>query len=546
MHVGERPYVLSPSGSANLSERPLTVEAMGGVLTDLLPADDQRTLSDVGAVEREILLPEAPGDRFLLVAARNGDDIWIELRRRRGAATDRNIPVPPAVLPPTAAPVAQPSYRPRMAPSHPTATSLYARAAGEPPPEPAAPPDPPPGNNRQTSARDVQPAVVLPLARSPIRTEPSRTSGTPSLKYLGIGRLLRTAAARGASSLYLIAESRPSIRIDDEILPLESEAPLGTAEVEALILELAPGPSREALAGGTSAEWVCELPDVGRVRCLSFRDQRGPGAVFRLIPTRLITADQLGLSRDIQALGSEREGLILVAGPRLSGKSTLISAFVDLINRTRSDYLISLETEIKFVHENRKAMVSQREVRGEPDAMLAGVRAALRENPDVLVIDDLRTPELVGLALDAADSGHLVIGSMTAHTTSAAVARLIDTAPYEKQTQIALALSEALRGAVAQVLLRKAGGGRVAARELLFNTPSVAALIAEGKVGQLPLAIDSGRKYGMVPMNDALLAFVQSGAVDAREAYRKAYDRMAFLEQLRREGIDTSFVERLA
>ena len=174
------------------------------------------------------------------------------------------------------------------------------------------------------------------------------------------------------------------------------------------------------------------------------------------------------------------------------------------------------------------------------------MRAALRENPDVLVIDDLRTPELVGLALDAADSGHLVIGAMTAHTTTAAIARLIDTAPYDKQTQVALALSETLRGAVAQVLLRKAGGGRVAARELLFNTPSVAALIAEGKIGQLPLAIDSGRKYGMVPMNDALLAFVQSAAVDAREAYRKAYDRVAFLEQLRREGIDTSFVERLA
>jgi twitching motility protein PilT len=433
-----------------------------------------------------------------------------------------------------------------MAPSHPAAASPPAPQLSSLRPPDAAPPDVAPGIRRQTQARETQPAVVLPLARSPVRGESTRPTGTPSPKYLGIGRLLRTAAARGASSLYLIAESRPSIRIDDEILPLESEPALGTAEVEALILEMAPGPSREALAGGTSAEWVYELPDVGRVRCLSFRDQRGPGAVFRLIPTRLVSADQLGLSRDIQALCAEREGLILVAGPRLSGKSTLISAFVDLINRTRSDYLISLETEIKFVHENRKAMVSQREVRGEPEAMTAGVRAALRENPDVLVIDDLRTPELVALALDAADSGHLVIGSMTAHTTTAAIARLIDTAPYDRQTQVALGLSEALRGAVAQVLLRKAGGGRVAARELLFNTSSVAALIAEGKIAQLPLAIDSGRKYGMVPMNDALLAFVQSGAVEAREAYRKAYDRVAFLEQLRREGIDTSFVERLA
>ena len=145
MHVGERPYVLSPTGPANLSERPLTVEAMGGVLTDLLPAEDQRTLSEVGAVEREILLPEAPGDRFTLVAARNGDDIWIELRRRRETVTGRKMPVPPAVPPPiaepAAAPAAEPAYRPRMAPSHPPASSLYPRPSVPPPPEPAVPPE---------------------------------------------------------------------------------------------------------------------------------------------------------------------------------------------------------------------------------------------------------------------------------------------------------------------------------------------------------------------------------------------------------------------
>jgi len=550
MHVGERPYVLSPTGTVNLSERPLTVEAMKGVLTDLLSADDQHTLAEVGAVEREITPPDVLGDRFLLVAARGGDDIWIELRRQRGVIA---VP-PPAVQPPGPPPAEpapqpapqEPSPRPRMAPSHPPSPPPAEPHHTHPAPPVADSQGPPTGVRRTASPRETPPGVVLPLARSPVRTDAPRASGTPTPRYLGIGRLLRTAAVRGASSMYLTANARPSIRVDDEIVPLETEPPLGKAEVEALILELAPGASREAFAGGTSAEWVYELPEVGRVRCVSFRDQRGPGAVFRLIPTRLISADQLGLSRDIQALCSEREGLILVAGPRLSGKSTLISAFVDLINRTRSDYVISLETEIKFVHENRRAMVSQREVRGEPDFMLAGARAALRENPDVLVIDDLRTPEIVAVALDAAESGHLVIGSVTAHTTSTAIGRLIETAPYDRQTQVALSLSEAFRGAVAQVLLRKAGGGRVAARELLFNMPSVAALVAEGKIGQLPLAIDSGRKYGMVPMNDVLLAFVQSGAVEAREAYRKAYDRVAFLELMRREGIDTSFVERLA
>ncbi|MCX6538316.1 MAG: ATPase, T2SS/T4P/T4SS family [Acidobacteria bacterium] len=554
MHVGERPFVLSPSGPSNLSERPLSVEAMGNVLTDLLSVEDQRALNEVGAVEKELTIPEAPGDRFMLVAARGGDDIWIELRRQRGSTQPRRDqpaasasaaaapPLPPAQ--PEAQAETIPTPRPRMAPTH---SPLEPPQSTSAPREPEAVlSDPVAGRRRVTSTRDPQPGVVLPLARSPIRTDSSRLTPTPSPKYLGIGRLLRTAAARGASSLYLMAEARPKIRIDDEILPLETEPPLGTAEVESLILELAPGANREALVGGTNAEWVCELPDVGRVRCLSFRDQHGPGAVFRLIPTRLISADQLGLSRDIQALCAEGDGLILVAGPRLSGKSTLTSALVDLINRTRTDYLISLESEIKFLHENRKAIVSQREVRSDPDVMLAHARAALRENPDVLVIDDLKTPELVALALDAADSGHLVIATMTAPTTSAALARLIESAPFDRQAQVALALSESLRGAIAQVLLRKSGGGRVAAREVLFNSSSMAALIAEGKVSQLPLAIDSGRKYGMVPMNDALLAFVQSGAVDAREAYRKAHDRVAFVEQLRREGIDTSFVERLA
>ncbi|MEW5982709.1 MAG: ATPase, T2SS/T4P/T4SS family [Acidobacteriota bacterium] len=552
MHVGERPYVLTPSGPANLSERPLGVEAMANVLTDLLSPDEQRALRELGAVERELPGTDPSAGRFTLVAARGGDDIWVEIRRQRvpGPATRTTLPVD------------LPGPRPRMAPSHspgegrrgptpaprnmPAAPGALPRGAvssASPPTQTVditgTPPATPPGPERDA-------AVVLPLARSPVRTDAPRVTPTPSVRHLGIGRLLRTAAARGASSFYLMAGARPSIRIDDEVLPLENEPALGAAEVDALILELAPPASREALAGGTSAEWVSELQDVGRVRCVSFRDQRGPGAVFRLIPSRLASAEQLGLSRDIQALVSEREGLILVAGPRLSGKSTLVSAFVDLINRTRSDYIVSLETEIKFIHENRKAMVSQREVRGDADYMLGSARAALRENPDVLVIDDLRAPDLVAAAIEAADSGHLVIGAVTAHTAAAAVARLVETSPADRQTQMALASAETLRGVVAQVLLRKSGGGRIAARELLLNTPSVAALIAEGKIAQLSLAIESGRKYGMVPMNDALLAFVQSGAVDAREAYRKAYDRMAFLEQLRREGIDTSFVERLA
>lgn len=552
MHVGERPYVLTPAGPANVSDRPMGVEAMNNVLADLLSVEDGLTLREMGSVEKDISVESAPGEKFRLIAAQGGGDIWIEFRRHR-RALDRK----PAADTGSAAqmlPVFETlGQRPRMAPKSPPPASsavvsvVVPQAAPVPRTvDPVVPPPVSPVSRPTPSPHEPPPAVVLPLARSPIRPESVRVTPTAPPRHLGVGRLLRTAFARGASSLHLMAEARPSMRVDDEMIVLETESPLSTPEVEALVLELAPSGSREVLAGGGTAEWVCELSDVGRVRCLSFRDQRGPGAVFRLIPTRLVSADQLGLSHDIQALCAERDGLIVVAGPRLSGKSTLVSAFVDLINRNRSDYVITLETEIKFVHENRKAMVSQREVRGDGDVMAAHVRTALRENPDVLVIDDLRNAEVVALALEAADSGHLVIGSVTAHTTTTAIGRFIESAPLDRQTHMALALSETLRGAVAQVLLRKSGGGRVAARELLLNTPAVATLLAEGKIGQLSLAIDSGRKYGMVPMNDALAAFVQSGAVDAREAYRKAHDRVAFLEQLKREGVDTSFVERLA
>jgi twitching motility protein PilT len=265
-----------------------------------------------------------------------------------------------------------------------------------------------------------------------------------------------------------------------------------------------------------------------------------------MIPARAISAEQLGLSREIQALCAEAEGLVLVTGPRASGKSTLIAAFVDLINRSRSDHVITLESQIKFVHESRASLVSQREVRGDNAELVAIARAALRENPDVLVIEDLRTPELVAVALDAAESGHLVIGSLSAHTASDAIDRIIDQTAPERRDAVQQSLAESLRGVVAQVLVRKTGGGRLAARELLINTSTVAGLITDGKTAQLPQALDRGRKLGMVPLNDALVAFVQSGVVDAREAYRQAADRTGFLDQLKREGVDTSFVERLA
>jgi twitching motility protein PilT len=414
--------------------------------------------------------------------------------------------------------------------------SAAARAArtATAPPGPAA---------RPTGGANETPAVVLPLARSTVRGEQAARPTSPRLE--GLDRLLRLAAARGAEALYLFSQARPSIRVDGELSVLDSEPTLAASDVEALLLEVLPD-RRQADADPEGTEWLVDLPDVGRIRCVSFRDHRGPGGVFRMIPARAISAEQLGLSREIQALCAEPEGLLLVVGPRSSGKSMLLAAFVDLINRTRGDHVITLESRITAVHESRSSLVSQREVRGDAEQLLGALRAALRESPDVIVIEDLRGADVVAEALEAAASGHLVIGSLAAHSASSALERIVDQASPERRAQMQTLLGESLRGVVAQVLLRKTGGGRVAARELLLNSSSVAQLIADGKLSQLPLAMESGRRIGMIPLTDALVAFVQSGVVEVREAYRKAPDRAGLLKSLKREGIDTSFAERLA
>ena len=441
----------------------------------------------------------------------------------------------PPVAPPRAAPVeAAPPSVTQVAPVEPT------RKPGPVEAPPAAVVPPPPEDEPE-----ARPAVVLPLARTLIRADQAARFSQP-LHPTGIDRLLRIAAARGASTLYLTSQARPAIRVDGEIGPIDGESVLSEPDVEALILDLIPERNREALRSQAGTEWICDVADVGRIRCVTFRDHRGAGGIFRMIPARAISAEQLGLSREIQGLCAEAEGLVLVAGPRSSGKSTLIAAFVDLINRSRSDHVITLENQIKFVHENRGSLISQREVRGDRNEWLSVARAGLRENPDVLVIEDFGSPEIVTLAIEAAQSGHLVIGALTAHTATDVVDRIIDQTPPERRAKVQLGLSENLRGIVVQVLLRKTGGGRVAAREVLLNTRAVANVIAEGKTSQLPMAIDSGRKHGMVALNDALVAFVQGGVVDSREAYRRASDHQGFLALMKRHGIDTSFVERLA
>jgi twitching motility protein PilT len=412
------------------------------------------------------------------------------------------------------------------APSQETPDPMHHAEAGVPPEE------------------DARQGVVVPLARSPIKPEPVLVPFTPS-EDAALMRTLRVAAARGASTVYVVAQSKPMIRIDGEIGPLESEPTLTAADVDRLVMELAPPRRRDALQNGP-VEWLCDVPEIGRVRCMTFRDHRGPGVLFRMFPPRAISADQLGLTPEVQALCQQADGLVLVTGARASGKSTLLNAFVDLINRTRSDHVVTIESQIGFVHESRRSFISQRESRGDADLAATFARAALREDPDVMMIEDLKSAELVSAALEAAESGRLVLASVPASSTIGALERLIEVFPADRRARARTSLATALRGVIAQVLLRRVTGGRIAAREILLNTPAVSQLVLEGKMFQLPVALDSGRRHGMVPLTDSLAAHVRDGTVQVAEAYRKALDRAALVALLKREGVDTSFAERLA
>jgi twitching motility protein PilT len=376
------------------------------------------------------------------------------------------------------------------------------------------------------------------MARVNLRLEtPPRQAHVDPLHHL-----LQVGATHGASALYVAAQAKPSLRVDGEIHVLD-EVPLAEAELEAgLRALLGSRAQNESFPLGDIEPF--DVANVGRVHYFGFRDHRGLGAVFKMLPARAVSAQHVGLSSPIQALCTEPEGLVIVAGAHAAGKSTLVAALTDQINRTRRDHVITVENQIQFVHENQNAFVSQREARDERHFVEA-VHTAIAEAPDVLVIDHVMNADVARAALDAAVDGHMVVVAVTANSTAGALDRFVEFFGNERG-EARQTLAEHLRGVIMQTLLRKTGGGRAAAREVLVNVPSVGTLIADGQFDQLGSVMNGGRRVGMVPLNDALLALVQNGSLDVRQAYRKSPDQPEFVTMLGKAGIDTSFAERLS
>ncbi|MGH9948752.1 MAG: PilT/PilU family type 4a pilus ATPase [Pyrinomonadaceae bacterium] len=341
--------------------------------------------------------------------------------------------------------------------------------------------------------------------------------------------LFKLMAEVGASDLHLSVSMPPMIRKDGKIQRLEcSETELTEESMRELITSIMPVKNLEEFATRNDTDFAYEIEDLARFRCNVFRDRKGMGGVFRIIPAKMTTADQLGLSKAILDLCDLSKGLVVVTGPTGSGKSTTLCAMVNEINMQREDHIITIEDPIEFVHENIKCLVNQREVHNHTDSFKDALRAALREDPDILLVGEMRDLETISIAIETAETGHLVFGTLHTTTAASTVDRIIDQFPADRQQQIRVMLSESLKGVIAQTLLPKIGGGRVAALEVLIVTPAISNLIREGKTFQIPSAMQTGKTHGMMMLNDSLYDLVKNKIVEPKDAYIKAVDKTGF------------------
>ena len=352
-----------------------------------------------------------------------------------------------------------------------------------------------------------------------------------------IDRYLKFLSDQGGSDLHVCSETRPQIRLHGSMVPLNLK-PFSGADVERLLTEIMPERNRKEFGERNDTDFAYELADVARFRVNIFRDRMGMGGVFRVIPTEILSADTLGLSPAIRNLCYLTKGLVLVTGPTGSGKSTTLAAMVDLINESRKDHIITIEDPIEFVHPNKKCLVNQREINTHTQSFATALRAALREDPDVVLVGEMRDLETTHIAIETAETGHLVFGTLHTTTAASTVDRLIDQFPADQQEQIRTMLSMSLKAVIAQTLLKRKGGkGRAAALEVLVVNSGVANMIRDGKTHQLASIMQTGGRQGMVMLNDAILKLVMEDIVDAKEAMAKSLDKNDLSEKLQVAGI---------
>jgi twitching motility protein PilT len=347
--------------------------------------------------------------------------------------------------------------------------------------------------------------------------------------------LFQSMVERKAADLMLTPGSKPCLKISGDIVPLDEYDILTAEATEAILVEFMPERNREEFSKINDTDFAYELKGFGRFRCNVFRNRLGMGGVFRLIPDKIVTAEDLNLPKAITDLCYLTKGLCVVTGPTGSGKSTTLCGMIDLINRKRKGHIITIEDPIEFVHPNKMCLINQREVGVHTTGFKRALKAALREAPDIVLVGEMRDLETIEIAVETAETGHLVFGTLHTTTAASTVDRLIDQFPADRQQQIRMMLSSSLKGVVAQNLLKKKGGGRIAALEVLIITSAISSLIRDAKTYQIPSQMTIGKKFGMQTLNDSLLDLIKKDMVAPEEAYMKAVDKDEFVRRLKEE-----------
>jgi twitching motility protein PilT len=500
-------YACREAGSAAEAVQVLQLDAADVAIVDLRMPDQD------GLVLARALRRHHP--RTAIVMMTGVADFGSVRDAMRAGATDYLVKPVDA---PTLVAAVERATAPAARTAAPTTTAAAAAPAPAAVPAPAIAPAPP--------AATPQPRAAEPPARAGLDKGPA-----PALD-----RLFHAMCAMGASDLHLSVSMPPMVRKDGEMLPLDAAAaPLGPADIAQLLEPIVPAKNRAEFEDRHDSDFAYEIAGLARFRGNIFMDRKGRGAVFRIIPTTILTTEQLGLSPHVVQLCQLRKGLVLVTGPTGSGKSTTLAALMDHVNRTRADHIITIEDPIEFVHPNQRCLINQREVHNHTRSFKDALRAALREDPDVLLIGEMRDLETIAIAIETAETGHLVFGTLHTTTAASTVDRVIDQFPADRQAQIRVMLSESLRAVIAQTLCRKIGGGRVAALEVLLVNAAISNLIREGKTFQIPSMMQVGKSAGMVTLNEALADLVKKGLVSPEEAHSKAVDKAGFETMLKRD-----------
>ncbi len=352
-----------------------------------------------------------------------------------------------------------------------------------------------------------------------------------------LDEFFRMMVARKASDLHFSTGARPMFRISGEMAAIEGKGPLTREATRDTLWEIMPERNREEFKQRHDTDFAYSLAGAGRFRSNIFMDRNGIGGVFRLIPDKILTVDDLKLAEEIRKLCFLSKGLVLVTGPTGSGKSTTLCALIDHINQSRRDHIITVEDPIEFVHPNKNCLINQREVGIHTSGFASALRAALREDPDIVLVGELRDLETTRIAIETAETGHLVFGTLHTNTAPSTVDRLINQFPANEQDQIRLMLASSLKAVISQTLLKKTGGGRVAALETMFVTSAIAANIREAKTYQIASVMQTGAKQGQVLLNEALLRLVKAKLVDPKDAYIKAVDKEDLVRRFQGENI---------